>query len=405
MWSEIISNLGSYINYILFTMLVIFLLGFAGIAGVHYIKWQSVTLRFYGVFIGIKREKLIALSLVLIRLLFLWSVVIFSTKLEVTHVLYGALLTIILHILIADLRVLLFDVLYTAAIFGELYSSSLIRTYLTEIQVKGILVAMQIVIVTFILVSTLYCSILCIRGIVGNRDKKLKLNYKGIGQQALLLFTGVLMTLVPYYYLNRVDVQTITQDLYQYSQDGKTVYAGEKTISKSGLTCILENKDQMYELMDTPLYYVNENKILLPTVISIVQPTLSLTNRIANMSYLYEKNGKYYVEDEKTTVKVADFFLYDGRDTYVFFEPITITWEDQTMKLSPFSYIRVKYNQSIEAYNRENDSYITLDTNICNVVTTLGSGTIINLSTDIMSEKNGQEIMLFLQPNLLEDLK
>ena len=114
MWSEIISNLGSYINYILFTMLIILLLGFVGIAGVHYIKWQSVTLRFYGVFIGIKREKLIALSLVLIRLLFLWSSVIFSTRLEVTHILYGALLTIILHILIADLRVLLFDVLYTS---------------------------------------------------------------------------------------------------------------------------------------------------------------------------------------------------------------------------------------------------------------------------------------------------
>jgi hypothetical protein len=159
------------------------------------------------------------------------------------------------------------------------------------------------------------------------------------------------------------------------------------------------------ELKATPLYYVNEKKILLPSVVSIVQARASLTNRIANMSVVYEEQDKFYVKNEKNTVKVSDFFLYDGKDTYLFFEPVTIVWENDSLDLSPFSYITVKYNQSIEAFNRETEDYISIKTGMYNVTTTLKCGKTINLSSDIISQENEQEQMLFLQPNLLEDLK
>lgn len=167
----------------------------------------------------------------------------------------------------------------------------------------------------------------------------------------------------------------------------------------------MENRGKMYGLGSSPLYYVNENRMLLPTVTSIVQPKLSLSNRIANMSLLYENSGQYYVENEKSTIKVSDFFLYDGKDTYLFFEPITVTWNKNSVDISPLSYVIVKYNQTINVYDRKKDVYSSIDTGQCNAMVTMKCGATVNMSTDVLSGEDGQEKMLYLQPNLLEDLK
>jgi len=122
------------------------------------------------------------------------------------------------------------------------------------------------------------------------------------------------------------------------------------------------------------------------------------------MTRIYEKDGQYYVSNNGDEVKVSDFFLFDGRDTYVFFEPITINWLNNSLELSPFSYITVKYNQSIQVYDRSTMKFSNIETGSCNVTAKMRCNARINLSTDILQREDGQEQMLFIQPNLLEDL-
>jgi hypothetical protein len=405
MLSDVVSNMMTYGNYIFFSILVMIIIGVAAMAGVRFLKWRSVSVKLYGVMIGISHSKLVALSMLLIRMLFFWSIIIFSTKLEFTHLCYGIILTLIINILLADPDLFLFDLLNTAAVFGELYGSGLLKSYLAGVRFNIFVFIMVAVITAAVIATTLYSSLVCIKSIVKQKKDKQKFKPEVLWQNGLLIITGVFMTVIPCYYMNRIDTLIIRQEVYQYTAEGRRNYNGVSKITRAGLDSLLENKNRMQELDSTPLYYVNENKILLPSVTSIIRPKLSLTNRIVNMSQLYKKDGQYYVKNEGATVKVSDFFLYDGKDTYLFFEPVTIDWKGQSMKLSPFSYIVVKYNQSISAYNRKTNKYTSIGTGLCNVKAAMSNGVTINLSTDILSVEGGQDKMLFLQPNLLEDLK
>jgi len=406
MWNEVIGNLILYGNYFLLTAMIMIIVAVGSSALIRLIKWKSGTLKFFGIFVEMKRGKLIALSLILIRMIFFWSIILYSTSLEMTHICYGLIVTAIIHILLANLEGIIFDFLYTILIYGELYISNMLSSYLSDIQMKASVIAMQVVINIFIVITTLYCAIECIRTLTKHSIKEnRRIRYNTMGQHAALLIAGVFMVVVPYYFINKIDTLTIQQDVYQYTAEKKVTYSGNSKITKSGNGCVLENNGEQQKLAETPLYYTKENKILLTNVISIIQPKLSLTNRISNMSELYEKDNKYFVENEQGTIKVSDFFLYDGRDTYIFFEPITLSWDNQSLDLKPFSYITVKYNQTIEVFNKETETFSTIETGICDMMTTMNCGASINLSTDILYRENGQEQMLFLQPNLLEDLK
>lgn len=406
MLSDVSNNLMTFGNYILFSSAFIFCFSVVAFVGIRFLRWKSLTTRFYGAVAGATIRNLIAMSLVLVRILFFWSIVIFNTELEYTHIFYGALLTLILNALLSDVRLIAFDFPYTAVMLGMLYSERLLREYLIGVRFNLIILMMVIVIIIFIVITSIISFLLCVRSVVSyKQDKRRTLRFTAIGQQSAIIITGLLMTLVPYFYMSRMDTLTIKQDVYQYTAEGKKSYYGANSITRTGLGCILENKGKMIELDSTPLYYVNENKILLPSVTSIVLPQLSLSNRIANMSLLYESNGQYYVENEKSTIKVSDFFLYDGKDTYQFFEPVTVTWNNNSVDLSPLSYLVVKYNQTIGIYDREKDVYNSVDTGQCNVLVTMKCGATVNMSTDVLSGGDGQEIMLYLQPNLLEDLK
>lgn len=406
MWNDVIDNLMLYGDFILFAAVMVSALGIIGMGLIRFISWKSISLKSYGIFIGLKQSKIVALSLILLRLLFFWSILFFSTKLSLTHLCFGAVATLLIHILLADVRIFVFDLLFTAVTYWALYVSNILHNYLIGIQMHGEILIMQILVNLFIILITLYSMVECIRSIAllkANETKTLQLRI--ILQRMAVIAIGALMAAVPYIFMNQIDSLTIHQDLFQYTAEGKTTYTGLNKITKSEKGCVLENREKLYELTSTPLYFTNENKIIVPNVISIIQPELSLINRVSNMSRIYEKDGKFYVENEKATVKVTDFFLYDGRDTYLFFEPVTISWDESFIELKPFSYITVKYNQYMEVFNRETEDFSTIETGTCKVTTKMKCGAIINLSSDIISRENGQEQMLFLQPNLLEDLK
>ena len=123
------------------------------------------------------------------------------------------------------------------------------------------------------------------------------------------------------------------------------------------------------------------------------------------MQFKLDDDGTYYVDNSQAKVRVSDFFLFDGKDTYIFFEPTEISWDENVIEISPFSYITVKSNRSIELFDRNSESYRVLETGVSYVYAKLGKGSSINLSSDILIRSNGQEQFLFLQPNLLEDLK
>ncbi len=404
MLNDTIGSLAVFQEYILFSMAVLIIFAASG-SLIRINSWKSPVLKIYGIFTGMGTLKLVTLALVLVRLLFYISALLFSTQPQMPHIIFVALVTIALNFLLADIYYALFDFMYVAVIFGELFIVNLLHSYLSDIQMKGVFIAAYVIIIVFTLFTILCSASQAVASLAGRRrGYREKLDFKKMGYQALVMAAGIFVILVPYYFINRLDTLYINKNLYQYTADGRVEFKGTSKISRTGQGSLLENGDKLYELKPVPLYYKDQERILIPNVVSIIQPSLSLTNRLENMTEIYMEDSRYYISNDGREERVSDFFLFDGKDTYVFFEPITIKWLNNSIDLSPFSYVTVKYNRSIEVFNRSTGGNSLIDTGISNVTAKMRSKATINMSTDILIREDGQEQMLFIQPNLLKDL-
>lgn len=154
-----------------------------------------------------------------------------------------------------------------------------------------------------------------------------------------------------------LDKVTIKEKTYFYSMLERLEFNELKLKNKSGKT-LLNYGDNEISLDSSPIYYANDIKIMLPMDMAIVNTQDGSMNKIVHFSeILKDKAGTYLVENKNKRL-IKDYFLYDGKDTYVFFDPIKITNGEKVIELEPFSYVKLQNNGSmIETYSRYSDKY------------------------------------------------
>lgn len=97
-------------------------------------------------------------------------------------------------------------------------------------------------------------------------------------------------------------------------------------------------------------------------------------------------------------------FLYDNGDTYVFLEPVTLSYNDQTRKLEPMTVVQVSYLGSIQIFGPGTEAvFETVSTEA--VTAEFAGGKRVNLATDRYYMINGSWRLLFLPLDVLPEMK
>lgn len=204
----------------------------------------------------------------------------------------------------------------------------------------------------------------------------------------------------------RIEKLLITEELYQYYMANKFIYAGDKTFYKINDDYCMETGDGRYIINDAPLYVTDEKRIILPADYVLVQPRLYLMNRATALSDITMDANAVYINYNGQLSSFTELFLYNGKDTYIFFDNLELYWGDKKLEISPLSYVMTDSNGYIDIYNYKNDEYITEHIQgYQDVFVKLKDGATINLSKDIMYRVDGQEFMLFKNPSLLNEVQ
>lgn len=151
--------------------------------------------------------------------------------------------------------------------------------------------------------------------------------------------------------------------VFQYFYGQKYEY--DLIISKNRKDVIVNIKPQDIEVNydSTPIYYQEKDITIFPENMSIVMPTISCAEYLSSKySYITYENGLYNLTTNNYNNKLNHYFLYDGNDLYFFIEPVTLTVNGEKIKLSPLSYVIAKYNKSITYYDKEKDTFKTIET-------------------------------------------
>lgn len=191
----------------------------------------------------------------------------------------------------------------------------------------------------------------------------LKENYKIVIPIALMLV--LFIAFLVYYKIsisNNFHIDT-EEKVYQYFYEKKYEY--NSIVSKNKKDVIVDFKPQEIKinLDSTPIYYQNKEVVILPKDMSVVMPTLNCSEYLTKgYSYITREKGTYNLTTEKYNKRLNHYFLYDGLDLYFFIEPVTLTVNNEEIKLTPFSYIIAKYGKNITYYDKESDIFKTIET-------------------------------------------
>lgn len=221
-----------------------------------------------------------------------------------------------------------------------------------------------------------------------------------------LIIALIIIVMIAIILIKKTDTVMIQDGhFYQYYFGVRNEYIGKIYLNREeGISKItIENKD--VTLDSTPLYYSEEpNKLILPKDMMMV--TLDETIKLSKITHFsiisQDKNLMTTVEKRDKKTNINNGFIYDGKDLYFFLESETLKINGKEYKISPLSYVKVKYQEFIEIYNYdENQNIVIQDQEAVNKDVILESRYYtLNLSTDSIKYGMKEQLLISNIENL-----
>lgn len=167
-----------------------------------------------------------------------------------------------------------------------------------------------------------------------------------------------------------------------------------KLVRRDGVTMI-EEKGKRSWFQEFPLVLADENTIILQKSCSYNRIADERIFRLDYFTVLGRQEDGITISRGGKKTKASGGFIYDNRDTYIFLEPVTLTWEEESLSIEPMTIIQVSYMDYIEIYGpgiAPRAEMISTD----EVVAKFEDGKKVNLSTDRYYMQNGVWRLLFL---------
>lgn len=187
--------------------------------------------------------------------------------------------------------------------------------------------------------------------------------------------------------------------VYQYFVEERYEY-DENTSILLGEYGIIFSEGEINSSADsTPIYYAEEEKLMLPNAMSWINGETSLETYIPAYSTLVRGSDGYVrVEGDDTILKSG--VLYDGNGNFLLLDSCTLTWRGESTSLSTFSFVSTTrsmtrvYDYATETFYVEQGLYS--DTKLNSAM-----GYAINIYTGIFSDGKGNMRLLLASPSAL----
>ncbi len=150
-------------------------------------------------------------------------------------------------------------------------------------------------------------------------------------------------------------------EVYQYFSKAKLEYTSIISRNKKDVILAFNPKDEVVNLSSIPIYIKDKDNVIFPKEMLIVIPIEDKVYITSPLAELYKKNGLYYLNQKNINKPLDHVFYYDGVDLYFFPEETELQVKDTKIKLSPMSYVNCSYQNLLEYYDKENDTYTQIE--------------------------------------------
>ena len=232
-----------------------------------------------------------------------------------------------------------------------------------------------------------------------------KNNFKIIIPLSLILVIFIAFSI--YYKISILDNYIEYKDIkvYQYFYSQKYDYTAKIGFNRKKEIVELSTKDYDIEYDSTPIYYQNQNIVILPSNMSIIMPTLNCSEYLSpKYSLITKKKNTYTLKTTKYENKLGHYFFYDGQNLYFFIDAVKLKINNQEINLSPMSYVYTNpHDKDITFYDKETDTTRIIEANNNTSTTVSNDYYTINISVDQI-DFYGQNVLLTSKINKLNTI-
>lgn len=207
-------------------------------------------------------------------------------------------------------------------------------------------------------------------------------------------------------FLDNINSYTFKKDASYYI-NGTEYKIGKgskvKIDSDENVTLMLGNKEQI-KANSLPAFF-NDDQIVIMNKMIYYYPSFDnkfekyKLSSFVNVEYNFDTDFVTFSKNN-TSKENQNGFLYDGHNTYVFLENMTIYFNDKKINVSPLSYAIVEYNNWVQIFDYKTKVY-TFE-NIIGHATGKSKGYTIDLTYSTINY-NGNESLMPCNTDLLRD--
>jgi len=199
---------------------------------------------------------------------------------------------------------------------------------------------------------------------------------------------------------------TINSDLYQHYAGSKHVISGGIELEKDedGTTVLTHNSEKQ-TLSDLPLYYEDRSGIVLPQAMVYYAPREDLRAQIQAFTDVNcDSNGSVIISLADKSQVIPAGFLHNGKDYYLFLEPVTVSFNSYSFDLPALSYVEAVYGSEVIVFNYETEETF-IESAQGEVTAKISSGDYtVYMLNDSIERHDGMKTLLYPNANILEPI-
>lgn len=189
---------------------------------------------------------------------------------------------------------------------------------------------------------------------------KIKENKKILGLALAITILIMLVLVVASVLFAKKDLNEYkikNENIYIYFGEEKFEFNSDVILDKDNNVASLKSNDKKLNLYSEPVYIKNKKKVIFPKSMNVVFPKSSFKQyKINYYTVLTKDNEDYKLTNKNLDYRISNSFLYDGNDLYFFITKGTVTFSNQSIDISPMSYVNYSYgNGELYIYNYDED--------------------------------------------------
>lgn len=210
-------------------------------------------------------------------------------------------------------------------------------------------------------------------------------------------------------YIANKDSMTIREPVMVSIMGEKEEYKGTTKLKyrDSDEEVILQNGSRTLLLSGVPVYCKESGDVVLSRKMIYSNYDTGLIRRVNHFARVSVSDGVARIRTGgRKEHQLNGGYLFDGRNTYLFLEPVTVSWGTENLELSPLSYISVFNKKGFYYYSQENKQaeYVSSGEEVVRAVSE-GEQYSLNMSSDIADLDSGKSFLLSPSPDAFELLK